>query len=156
MARVGKKPVNSRRAVTHNPIRSVYSSPRAHTLGGDGVMSDLPLADAARYLGLSVAQTRRKVNAGELPSHRDSRGRIIVELGATALPSRPATDPTVRELVQLRVEVGLLREERQSFSERMEYTRKHVDDLVGHIQELTRQLAAKDDLIAELARRVKD
>jgi excisionase family DNA binding protein len=117
-------------------------------------MTDLPLAEAARYLGLSVAQTRRKVNAGELPSHRDARGRIIVELTTATGPRTPAQDPTVREVVQLRVEVGLLREERESFSGRMEYSRKHIDELVEHVRELTRQLAVKDELIAELARRL--
>jgi hypothetical protein len=115
--------------------------------------TDLPLAEAARFLGLSVAQTRRKVHAKELPSHRDARGRIIVELGSASSPLTPAQDPAMREVVQLRVEVGLLREAREDFFGRMEHARRHVDELTAEIRELTRQLALKDQVIAELIRR---
>lgn len=117
-------------------------------------MTDLPLAEAARFLGLSVAQTRRKVHAKELPSHRDARGRIIVELGSADSPLTPAQDPAMREAVQLRAEVRLLREGREEFLARVAHTRRHVDELTAEIRELTRQLAMKDEVIADLIRRL--
>jgi len=60
----------------------------------------------------------------------------------------------MREAVQLRAEVRLLREGREDFVARLAHARRHVDELTAEIRELTRQLGMKDEVIADLIRRL--
>ena len=58
-------------------------------------MSDSPLpwrlmTDAAAHLGVSIRTLQRRIVAGELPSRKDHRGRVEVQIPVEALPPEVA------------------------------------------------------------------
>lgn len=125
----------------------------------------LPLADAARLVGVSVPQMRRRVLAGRYPHHRDTRGRIIVDIVSAADAADDLSAPlplagpgnggaTLREFVRLSVEVERLRAERTEWNAALAFYRDHQTELTTQLSRLIDQLASAHTVIADLARAV--
>jgi hypothetical protein len=71
--------------------------------------SYLPLADAARVLGMSVDGLRGRVKRGRVESRRDARGHIEVKVSAGSVAVVPAPC-TLDEYIQLRESLARLTE----------------------------------------------
>jgi excisionase family DNA binding protein len=110
---------------------------------------NLPLADAAAHMGVSVHTLRRRIRRGELEAVKDDRGRYLVKVedtwprpggGGHAAPARgdrPADD--LAEVAVLRERVARLEAEleaRRRETEASQVTQREMRALVSQAQSL--------------------
>jgi excisionase family DNA binding protein len=112
----------------------------------------LPVAEAARRLGVSTLRVRQYVAEGRLDALRDNRGRLLVRLDAAGVrppqgvPTVSATDLLMDELLELREDDA----ERAAQTERLTRMVGELSGLLGRALDALEQ--AKGEAAAERAR----
>jgi excisionase family DNA binding protein len=125
---------------------------------------------AARLLGVSICYVRTRIASGELPTHRDERGRHLIPQDAVhalleerrraarelrpdllrRVPSRAAREASQEEVRELRGRVEALQRELEQERRRAEALAEQVESLhqrpVEKVEELLRETV--DDLLS--------
>jgi len=91
-------------------------------------MADSPLpwqllSDAAAALGVSIRTLQRRIVAGELPSRKDRRGRLEVQVPVQALP------PEVAATHALQTQAAAHEQQALALAQQVEFMRSMVDDI---------------------------
>ena len=102
-------------------------------------MATVGIREAARLLGVSTDTIRRRIERGDLPAHKDARGRWVIEVDESmfAAPPEPAIDVTAQQ----REELIRLRAENDALQALLDEVRSSRDRTVEAEAELRRILA---------------
>jgi excisionase family DNA binding protein len=107
----------------------------------------LPIAEAARRLGVSTLRVRQYVAEGRLDAIRDNRGRLRVELGPDG--PRPPRGAAVSPVELLMEELIDLREDSAEREVQVERLERLVGELSGLLGRALDALATAKDEAAE-------
>lgn len=106
-------------------------------------MPDLPLRDAADYLGVSVDTVRRRVKRGELRSHKDVRGWQIVTVPeraalpgvASGMPPADTGVPPADPAIPLHDLAAALDRQQQDVDARLATLHQEMDERLAAMQD---------------------
>lgn len=101
-------------------------------------MATVGIREAAHLLGVSTDTIRRRIERGDLPAHKDARGRWVIEVDESMIAPPPA--PAVDVGTQ-REELIRLRAENQALQALLDEVRSSRDRTVEAEAELRRILA---------------
>jgi hypothetical protein len=109
-------------------------------------MPDLSLAEAASTLGISVETVRRRIKRGQLASHHDAEGHVLVTV--------PGSDGqmAVNGLADARQDDRQRQADASQDAAASVFHRELVDALKAHIADLQQRLDASEQAEAELRR----
>ncbi len=118
-------------------------------MGQNGVVTGLPIGEAAEVLGISPTAVRKRVKRGTLPAHKGVDGCWYVDIQPTRPPGSPIDQDNL--VARLTDEVAFLRAEleRRSDELRMEREGRGVEQ-----ERRAEELRRKDVLQAELTHRI--
>jgi excisionase family DNA binding protein len=103
-------------------------------------MATVGIREAAGLLGVSTDTIRRRIERGDLPAHKDARGRWAIEVEESMIAPPPAPAPAADVAAQ-QEEVIRLRAENQALQALLDEVRSSRDRTVEAEAELRRILA---------------